>query len=792
MDYLELRKFIEEEMEPHEVYQPYMIRLLLEKGEATRADFNAGVLPYVVNPARNYSNVPVFGVLTREDRPNGPIVVETDSRYRLNLTEDLNTLQKIKLISLCNKRIYKIRPKKISPKFFNAAGSWNNWFSTFGKLPVRWGVEDVPGSSNKEVYDKLSAGDIVFFYANTITPVSNPLEKKCIFGYGIVTEKPGIKPEPYWDEEVETNDVIWPLRFHMDVMYFVDTGKKSEDVWELKNSSEAIELHVNEDHIPVAKGLNVIANAENLDKLLKKANSKWNTSLQRQEAEPTRKIWKSYVPNDEEWDNQLTNEIVTLGFSKIGDMEGKNLDTIKSVFKKECYKQYHLFRVVKDFRSFSKGDIVVAVKSNMVKGIGKIVGSYKWRPELKRYPHTYAVDWYDRTEVRLPTREDTKQHRFEVWPLSEETLRIIEHKIHYAKNYPDNKLPENFVELIDEFNRDRKYFDPEWPTNEEMETERSAFLNRFPIKNIPKMKVEEYAPGGVGILPNAKTTMSYMVERQLRGYGRLLGGAAKSFAIKWDKIEEKYDNPYHDEELEKTLKRIKQQISTVLKAAEDYTVNNDLIALATAVQENDQPVLSHVISKIMAIYFPDHILSIHSRDPSKELLGSFGINHREIPGWLRNRGARNHILRADILIKIKQADPIMKGWSLQDYSMFLFEAIKNKEESSELTEDKEKEKIVEKTTPDIAQVISKDMIVDTETIDQIVATLDSGKNILLVGPVGTGKTDIAQRIPKALGYFPYLVTANADWTTHDVIGGIMPQVKDGAVTFSIQKGCAYA
>ena len=69
------------------------------------------------------------------------------------------------------------------------------------------------------------------------------------------------------------------------------------------------------------------------------------------------------------------------------------------------------------------------------------------------------------------------------------------------------------------------------------------------------MKVEEYAPGGVGILPNAKTTMSYMVERQLRGYGKLLGGAAKSFAIKWDKIEEKYVT-YHDEELEKTLKII--------------------------------------------------------------------------------------------------------------------------------------------------------------------------------------------------------------------------------------------
>lgn len=83
---------------------------------------------------------------------------------------------------------------------------------------------------------------------------------------------------------------------------------------------------------------------------------------------------------------------------------------------------------------------------------------------------------------------------------------------------------------------------------------------------------------------------------------------------------------------------------------------------------------------------------------------------------------------------------------------------------------------------------SNEIILDNAELikRRIASALNAGKHIILIGPPGTAKTTIAQRVAEAAknrfcnGYI--LTTATSDWTTFDTIGGLMPR-DDGQLKF---------
>ena len=106
--------------------------------------------------------------------------------------------------------------------------------------------------------------------------------------------------------------------------------------------------------------------------------------------------------------------------------------------------------------------------------------------------------------------------------------------------------------------------------------------------------------------------------------------------------------------------------------------------------------------------------------------------------------------------------------------------------------------IPNKTTLDAGMnKIADELLIDKKIIQEIVINLASGRNVLLAGPIGTGKTRLASMIPeyfwhiddKDLGYKTELYTASYEWNVTDVIGGIVPRMRGDKPTYKIQYGC---
>jgi MoxR-like ATPase len=81
-----------------------------------------------------------------------------------------------------------------------------------------------------------------------------------------------------------------------------------------------------------------------------------------------------------------------------------------------------------------------------------------------------------------------------------------------------------------------------------------------------------------------------------------------------------------------------------------------------------------------------------------------------------------------------------------------------------------------------------DLELPASLVAELVAAVNAGRHIVLVGAPGTGKTSLALNLAQAaaragLCAGPLLTTATADWTTFDTVGGLVP-AQDGTLRFA--------
>lgn len=98
-------------------------------------------------------------------------------------------------------------------------GITKNWEKALSQPVPLWGLK----TRNLSEFNSIKIGDLLWFYSTS--PISG------VIGIGAVKDKYTDNTNPVWDEEIKNQQVIWPLRFRIQVLKVLPAFKwKDENI----------------------------------------------------------------------------------------------------------------------------------------------------------------------------------------------------------------------------------------------------------------------------------------------------------------------------------------------------------------------------------------------------------------------------------------------------------------------------------------------------------------------------------------------------------------------------------
>ena len=197
---------------------------------------------------------------------------------------------------------------------------------------------------------------------------------------------------------------------------------------------------------------------------------------------------------------------------------------------------------------------------------------------------------------------------------------------------------------------------------------RKKFVAYFNKDFIRQMKVDDYAIGK-GI--KDWHVFCYGIERTFHDLGSIVGATAVKFGIYYSAGDKTYKwASRFGETKTRAFNQIKRCIIDLLACGR----KEDLDGIA------NNMLSSMVKGKILSLYYPEQYLNIFSDDHLDVYLIKLGLDTEELlvskPVYKRQR-----------LVAFKNADPVMKSWSMDKFSNFLYEMFPMESGEGNLEED---------------------------------------------------------------------------------------------------------
>ena len=264
-----------------------------------------------------------------------------------------------------------------------------------------------------------------------------------------------------------------------------------------------------------------------------------------------------------------------------------------------------------------------------------------------------------------------------------------------------NVTPIDIEELIKKFDQNRNLFWSEYLSvkNETLKY-RDDFLAKFPISHIPDMKLDDYVIGKLDetTQDTRRDTFSYYLEKSLKAFGEISGRWSRFHGIYWKKDQNRYQWNGNFKNENEAFAAIKNQISSMLSAAQTLEKDGDWNKFAKFMDTQDRTVMANVKNKILCVYFPHLFLTLHKKQLLDDVLHEFHVKFNKI---------ESRYLKEKKILDVKMSNPIMKNWDNLDFSHFLWEALLSKEEDS-IEEATEVETIVDSKTQHVDYLTPED------------------------------------------------------------------------------------